>query len=75
MSYIRDAMEKAEMLSKSATTSAVQEIPSPSTKEPIRANKTNLSILCLCEYNERQQKKQNKQDEQDEVMQWWLKYD
>ena len=47
MSYIRDAMEKAEMLSKSATTSAVQEIPSPSTKEPIRANKTILSIFCL----------------------------
>jgi hypothetical protein len=47
MSYIRDAMQKAEMLRKSATTSAMQEIPSPSTKEPIRANKTILSILCL----------------------------
>ena len=47
MSYIRDAMQKAEMLRKSATPSTAQEIPSPSPRETLRVNKTIFSILCL----------------------------
>jgi len=47
MSYLRDAMQKAEMLRKSAIPSTEQETPSPSPKEPLRVNKTILSILCL----------------------------
>jgi LysM repeat protein len=47
MSYIRDAMQKAEILRKSATLPTAQETPSPSPKEPLRANKTILSILIL----------------------------
>jgi LysM repeat protein len=47
MSYIRDAMQKAEMLRKSSTPPTQQDVPAPSQKEPIRANKTILSIICL----------------------------
>jgi len=47
MSYIRDAMQKAEMLRKSSTPPTAQEAPALSPIEPIRANKTILSILCL----------------------------
>ena len=47
MSYIRDALQEAEMLRKSATPSTGQKVPVQSEKEPIRANKTIFSILCL----------------------------
>ena len=47
MSYIRDAMQKAEMLRKSATPPTQQEVSVPSPKEQIRVNKTILSIFIL----------------------------
>jgi LysM repeat protein len=47
MSYIRDAMEKAEMQRKNSTPQGVQDISAQSPKKPLRANKTILTILCL----------------------------